>query len=639
MARPLLVLSPFVEPAMSSIPEALARAWQHHRAGDLPRAESIYRQILQAEPANAQVWYLLGAACQVRGELSEAEASYRQALSHNPDFAEVHHNLGVVLATQRKLEEAVASFRQALRLDPRYPEALNGLGTALRIQGKWAESETYLRHALRLKADFAEAHYNLGNTLYDQGKLEEAVTHLQQAIHLKPTDPKAHNNLGGVYRDQGKIEEAVAAYQRTLALRPDHARAHSNLLYALHYYPAYGPQTVFAEHLHWAKRHAGPLAAEIRPHPVEPVPDRRLRIGYVSPDFRSHVVASFIEPILSAHDRAGFEVTCYADVASPDSVTQRLRGYVNRWRSLVGIADEQAAELIRDDQIDILVDLAGHTGGNRLLVFARKPAPIQVSHFGYPDTTGLPTMDYRITDARADPPGMTERFYTEKLFRLPEVAWCYRPPEGPAVSDLPAFQKGHLTFGCFNNPAKVTVEAVTLWAKILTAVPGARLSLLACQGKESHERLYREWSRNGIEPERVTLVAKKPHEAYLKLCESVDLGLDPFPYNGAVTTCDMVWMGVPVITLAGMVYVSRQGVSLLTHLGLPELIAETPDAYVEIATQLAHDWAKLRDIRMGLRGIMRRSTLTDAKCFTRQLEDAYRRMWSKWCQFSLRSGN
>jgi predicted O-linked N-acetylglucosamine transferase (SPINDLY family) len=293
----------------------------------------------------------------------------------------------------------------------------------------------------------------------------------------------------------------------------------------------------------------------------------------------------------------------------------------------VGIDDDRAAQLIREDRIDILVDLAGHTAANRLLVFARKPAPVQASHFGYPDTTGLLAMDYRITDGLADPPGLTEPFYTEKLVRLPEVAWCYQPSEGLAASDLPALQTGGLTFGCFNNPAKVTGEAVALWSRILGAIPGSRILLLAGPGRQGYGRLQAEWTRHGISPERVRLLERRPWADYMKLYESVDIGLDPFPYNGAVTTCDALWMGVPVITLAGRTYVSRQGVSLLTHLGLPELIAETADGYVEIATRLAHDWAGLRDIRASLQERMRRSTLTDAQRFTRQLEDAYRRMW------------
>jgi predicted O-linked N-acetylglucosamine transferase (SPINDLY family) len=621
---------------MAALPQPLQQAWDYHRSGNLSQAEQLYRQILHSNSGDPQVWYLLGAVHQTQGKLSEAEAEYRQALQLKPDYAEVHHNLGALLAIQGKLDPAVASFRQALRINPDYPDALTGLGAALRSQRALTESETCLQQALRLRPDFANAHYNLGNTLSDLGRLDEAVPSFREAIRLQPNDPKAHNNLAGVLMDQGRIEEAVASYQQLLALKPDHARAHSNLLYALHYHPRYAPEDIFAAHLNWAKRHAE--AVPTLPAPIADCnPERRLRIGYVSPDFRRHVVAAFIEPILSAHDREHFEITCYADVLQPDPVTERLQKKSERWRSLAGIGDEPAARLIRDDRIDILVDLAGHTAGNRLLVFARKPAPIQVTHFGYPDTTGLATMDYRITDAQSDPPGQTECFHTEKLVRLPEIAWCYQPPEAPPVSDLPVFRKGHVTFACLNNPAKVTAGTMALWSRILKAVPDSRIILLGGSTSQDHERHQSRWIENGIPPERVHLVEKKPLGAYLELYNSVDIALDPFPYNGGVTTCDALWMGVPVVTLAGSSYVSRQGVTLLNHLALPELIAATADEYIEIATRLAHDCTKLGALRGELRKRMEVSTLTNPQRFTRQLESAYRQIWSTWCANQMRS--
>jgi predicted O-linked N-acetylglucosamine transferase (SPINDLY family) len=399
----------------------------------------------------------------------------------------------------------------------------------------------------------------------------------------------------------------------------------------LAYLPQPDPQTLFLEHRRWAERHAAPLAAEARPYANDPAPDRPLRVGYVSPDLREHPVASFLTPVLAHHDRSRFHVTCYADVARPDGVTRHLQTLADAWRDLPGRSDAQVADLIQADSTDILVDLAGHTACNRLLVFARKPAPVQVTHFGYPNTTGLSTMDYRISDRYADPPGRTEAYHTEELVRLPEVAWCYRPLAAPEVTPLPARAAGHVTFGSLNNLAKITPQAIALWSELLRAVPGSRLVLLTGAGSQADQRLHDLFGQHGIDRARLELLGRRPRDRYLALYQEMDIALDPFPYNGGVTTCDALWMGVPVVTLAGESYVSRQGVALLSNLGLDDWVAGAPDAYVDIATRWAHDVEGLGRLRAGLRERMTNSPLTDGLRFTRFLAEAYRWMWQRWC--------
>jgi predicted O-linked N-acetylglucosamine transferase (SPINDLY family) len=370
----------------------------------------------------------------------------------------------------------------------------------------------------------------------------------------------------------------------------------------------------------------------IKPHAAPPPGERRLRLGYVSADFREHAAAHFLEPILLNHDRQSFEVFCYADVPRPDDVTQRLQGYADQWRSLLGLSDAQAAEIARGDGIHLLIDLSGHTGGNRLLMCARKPAPIQISYLGYLGTTGLPTIDYYLTDADADPPGQADAYYQERLVRLPQCAFCYQPGPSPQVNaEPPAAKSGDVTFGCLNSAAKLSDRVLILWSRILAAVPGSHILLRSGAGRRGEGRLRDALANEGISQERVLLLGQtETRFDYLKLFQAVDLCLDPFPYNGVTTTCDSLWMGVPVISLAGRMGPSRQGVRFLRAVGLGELIAESPEAYVRMATELARDLPRLAALRSGLRERMSRSPLMDAAGLTRNIEAAYRVMWDRY---------
>jgi predicted O-linked N-acetylglucosamine transferase (SPINDLY family) len=608
-----------------------AEAEQLLGSGAFIPAGKLYVTILQKQPDHAEAWCRLGEVYHRLDQPDKAANCYRRALALRPDLVEVLGNLGLALLQGGNAREAALCLREAVGLRPELAEIHNNLGMALTRQDDQEQAVFHFRQAVRLKPDLAAAHNNLGLALADQGMPDEALDCYERAAQLAPENVGALANLGNAYKDQGRLGEAVRCYRQALAIQPENARIHSNLLLALSYQPSAEPLAILREARCYAEQHAAPLAITVSPHLVRSEAQRRLRIGYVSGDFRDHPVAYFFEPILASHDHQRFEIVCYADVHNPDITTQRLQEYADRWRSLVGLSDEQAAALIRQDQIDILVDLAGHTGGNRLLVFARKPAPVQASYLGYLGTTGLEAIDYYITDAHADPLGLAEEHYQERLLRLPECAFCYRPGAAPeAATELPARRCGRLTFGSLNTLAKLSAEVLALWAQVLTAVPGSRLMLPRGAGRAC-AWLCDVLSRHGIGAERLLLLDKAATRfEYLKRYLEIDLCLDPFPYNGVTTTCDALWMGVPVLTLAGRTTVSRQGVRYLRSVGLEGLIAQSPAAYVPTATELAGDLARLEGLRCGLRERMRVSPLMDGPRLTSHLEVIYRRLWDEW---------
>jgi predicted O-linked N-acetylglucosamine transferase (SPINDLY family) len=637
--------------------------------GQLPAATAAYQEALRLRTDSAEAHNNLGLALYQQGELVRAEMSLQRAVTLKPD-PETFCNLGNVFRDQAAWDDAIAAYERALTFDPEFPEALNNCGAALRHRGKATEAvelfkraialrpdyaEAYYnlglvlddqghrtdavtayRRAIAIKSNFAEAHYNLGLALQMEGELGQAIAAYQQALRFKPKDHEIENNLGHALLAQGKLTEAIAAFRKALALKPDFAAAHSNLLVCLNYCPNTTPTDVFAEHLAWGQRHAAALDATSAPYTNPRKPHRRLRIGYLSPDFRTHSVAFFIEPILATHDRDNYEIFCYANVTHPDVVTKRLQAFADYWRDIVRLSDEEAVRVIREDDIDVLVDLAGHTAGNRLLIFARQPAPVQVGYLGYPNTRGLAAMDYWLSDVYADPVGQIDQYYVEKVVRLPRGFNCYRPLlDFPEVGPLPAPRAGHTTFGSFNNVSKISEPVITCWAEILMRVPTACLLLKAraLADEQTRDRLRQAFAVQGIAPERIEMIGRVASSAeHLALYNRVDIGLDTFPYNGHTTTCEALWMGAPVITLAGQTHAGRVGVSLLTHAGLPELIAGSCEAYAELAVELASDPDRLQSLRRLLRRQIQHSPLTDAKGFAQDVEAAYRGMWIKYCE-------
>lgn len=608
------------------------------KANRLQEARTLCMEMCAINQLDTDTWLSLGTIYTRLGELKQAEACFRQAITIQPLFVQAHNSLGIALRDQTRLIEAAESFRQAIHIKHDYFDALSNLGAVLLSLGESQQAVDIFRTAFQIKSGSAETYANLGSAFYLAGILEEAAVYFRKAIKLKPGHADLHDALGNLLCYQGKIDEAIVERRHALRLKPDNAIAHSNLLFTLHYKSDIDPAAMFAEHRRWAEIHEK-RETSIRPPPTHvPDPEKQLRVAYVSSDFRQHSVSYFIESILSKHDHSRFEIICYSDVKQPDATTERLKSLANQWRPIAGMSDAQLLDLVRSDKIDILVDLAGHTRGNRLRVFSQKPAPLQMSYLGYPNTTGLTAMDYRITDTWADPPGQTEHLHIESLVRLPGGFLCYQPPsDAPAVA-LPPFQEnGYVTFGSFNNVAKVNPEIIGLWARILNAVPNSRFTLKFQWQSDipTRERYIALFTTHGIDQARLSILPPALSTAeHLSQYARVDIALDTFPYGGTTTTCEALWMGVPVITLAGPVHMSRVGTSLLTQVGISEYIAITPDDYVNVAAQLANDTKKITQLRTTLRERVAASSLCDAKKFIHELEDAYRTIWKTWCKNS-----
>jgi len=599
--------------------------------GRLPEAITCYELALALDPSYAEAHNNLGTALKDQGRLREASACFEQALRLKPDFAEAHFNLGNALDCQGRRLEATACYQRAVHLRPDYAEGHNNLGNVLKELGRLDEAIAHFQRALEFNPNFAEAHNNLGTVFKDQERLDEASACYMRALQLKPDYAEAHSNLGTVRKDQGRLTDAIASFGRAVELKPESAASHSNLAYSLHFCPGYDARAIREEQCRWDQQHARPLARLLLPHANDPAPNRLLRIGYVSPDFSLHPVGRFLLPLLQAHDHESVQVFCYSSVAAPDKITDDCRAHADVWRDVLGRSDADVAQAIRHDRIDILVDLTMHMGNNRLLVFARKPAPVQVTYLAYCGTTGLAAIDYRLTDPYLDPPGQNGRIYVEESIHLPETYWCYRPPlEVPEVAALPALENKYVTFGCLNNFCKVTEPTLEAWSRLLAALPEARLLLHARAGSHRDEvRAF--FGGRGVGPERVTFVDLAPLPRYFSTYESLDIALDPFPYGGGTTTCDALWMGVPVVSLAGQTAVGRAGLSILSNVGLAELVAHDSDTYVRLALELAQDVERLRELRAGLRDRLRASPLLNASSFARNVEAAYREMWRRWC--------
>lgn len=505
---------------------------------------------------------------------------------------------------------------------------------ALRQARLYEESAAALHAAITLDSQHFQAHGNLGFVLQTLGKHAAATEIFRAAIKIKPESADAHSNLGHTLLREGRVAEAIAHYEFAVAAKPASAPLHSNLLLALHYQSNLDAAWLFDQHLAWSRRHAPPLPVETPRHSNSPNPSRRLKVGYVSADLRDHPVGRFLLPLLQQHDRQAFSVYCYSGTTERDTLTSELQRHATAWHETTGVDDDALASLIRGHGIDVLVDLSGHTGGNRLPVFARKPAPIQATWLGYPNTTGLATIDYRITDVHADPPQHPPPHSTEQLVHLSETAWCYPVTAAPDVVPPPILTTGTPTFGCCNNLAKINDRVIRVWARILHELPQSRLLLkeLAFGDPSVRTRYHALFADHGISPTRVTLLGRDAdYPTHLARFGAIDVALDTFPYHGTTSTCEALWMGVPVVTLAGKTHVSRVGVSLLTNTGLADLVATTEEDYVRIATTLAGDPPRLQDLRRQLRERMRASPLMDAEKFSRAMEAAYRGMWTDWC--------
>jgi predicted O-linked N-acetylglucosamine transferase (SPINDLY family) len=682
---------------------------------ELEPAIASYRRALDLRPAFAEAANNLGAMLRERGQLDEAMALFRSALALRPEFAEAHNNLGIALGSAGRKDEAIVCHQRAVAINPVFAQAYNNLGISLLERGHSDAAQAAFHKALELRPDLVEALNNLGKLLRETDLIDEAIATGRAALALRPDDPEvmnqlslaltdrdqgeeasrllrravalrpgladAHNNLGNLLKDRGQLDEALSSYGRAVALRPDRADFLSNRIFCMQYHPDFDAAAQARQLGLWDQLHAQPLAKLIQPHTNDRSADRRLRVGYVSPDFREHCQSFFTIPVLSAHDHQRFEVFCYSSVRREDAVTRMLRGYADVWREAAFLSDEELASVIRNDRIDILVDLTMHMAHGRLRVFAGKPAPVQVTWLAYPGSTGLKAMDYRLTDPYLDPPGgpfpslgtpgegqdegfssqlkdgpspqpspgvpgegggrvpdegaggrmrgSEDSLYSEQSVRLNDTFWCYDPRSDLAVNDLPALRRGQVTFGCLNNFCKVNDEVLKLWARVLGEVGGSRLLILSPAGSHRDAALAT-LAGEGVDPSRVQWLDRRPRPQYLKMYHLLDVCLDTFPYNGHTTSLDAMWMGVPVVTRLGRTVVGRAGWSQLSNLNLTDLAAQDDEQFVSIAAGLAGDLPRLDALRRTLRPRMEASPLMDARRFARNMEDAYRGMWGQW---------
>jgi protein O-GlcNAc transferase len=616
---------------MAETDAVLAQARQHHQAGRLVEAEAGYRTILAREAENPEALHLLGLLVLANGDAASGQDYMARALAKQPWKSALHSDLGLAYRALGEEESAIQCFRKALKLQPTLVAAHNNLGMALKAQGDLDGAAECYRKALKLAPDLAELHNNLGNLLDQQGHLGEAIDCFERALGLKPGNAATHHNLANSLLRQGRVPDAIAAFRAALRLDATLDAAATNLLMALQYDAGTDAAKLHDEARRWAAGHE-PAAAP-PDFAVTAAADRKLRVGFVCGDFREHPTAYFFASLLEALKQSGILAFCYANQTNEDAMSVRLTAQAAGWRRIAGLDSAHAAALIRRDHIDILVDLSGHTKDNRLDLFALGAAPMQMAWYAYPGTTGLARMHHIIADRHVLPPG-DERFFTEAPLRLPDCYICFTPPaEKLTPGPLPMLAAGHVTFGSFNNPAKLSAPTIALWARLLQAVPHSRLALRFrwLADPATAARLERAFAAHDLDPERLDLAHAPSRAAALAAYRRIDLALDPFPYNGTTTSCEALWMGVPFVTLRGTRFAARVGHSLLATLGLDALAAEDAAGYVEIAAALARDPARLARLRAELRPRLLASPLCDAPRFARNLEAAFRQAWqTRW---------
>lgn len=665
---------------------ALEQAIGLHEAGRLDEAGAAYRAILSVAPRHPQALHLAGVIQHQRGEHTAALQSINAAILAKPDVALFHFNLGNVLTALHEPEAAAAAFTEAARLKPGYAAAWFNLGKAHFEEENFANAVTALRRAFELDATLPGLRFDLATmliahgdrvhgpaqskqfhreaaallthhwteaenplaarlmlaySLQQQDAWSEAEQHYRAVLDAGPAPGdrlKAHSNLANCYNQLGRMTEALQHYRETLRLNPALADTASSIAACINYEPTTTPQDVIEAHRDWSRRFAGAGtdtgAKRIRTWNNDRNPERRLRIGLVSPDLRRHPVAALCAATLERLDKSLVEVFCYYNFPSGDAVTERLRKTTTGWRDIAKLGDDEVVAAIQADGIDILIDLAGHTTHNRLGVFARKPAPIQVSWLGYFNTTGLDSIDYFLTDPHSSPTEQ-DAFFVEKLVRLPHTRFCYEPWEFvPEVSALPATEHGYITFGCFNNLSKLNARVLALWARILAAVPQSRLVIQAgsLNDTANRERFAALATDLGIANDRIELRSFVPLEQAARAYHGIDIALDPFPFCGGMTSFESLWMGVPVVTLEQPLIAGRQTLAMLHNLGHPEWIARDEDQYVAIATGLANNIEQLAAIRRELRPQFAKSALADYAGFARDFTAALRGLWHRWAE-------
>jgi len=633
----------------------------------LAEACSLLERAVRIAPSNAAFLSSLGGVYRRLGKTREALGVLLKAIAHEPDFAEAILNLALTFDERGEQAAAGECYERVREVEPtlspaiarltsvkagqrellteapaeRVPEPdmnpaelFMGLGVTLRSRGAVDHAAAWYRAALKLNPQSAYALTALGAIHAEAGRLDEAIVNFQHALEINPHFHSARGYLDMALEQTGRHDETAAVHQAAIALRPEDPNAHSVRLFNMQFLPNVSASDILAEARAWNDRHARPLASRALPLKNDRSPERRLRVGYVSPDFKEHAMSRFTIPLLRHHDHQQFEIYCYSSAAEHSEETAIIRRASDVWREVGNLDDAALSVIIRRDKIDILVDLTMHLLGSRLLAFARRPAPIQICWLAYPGTTGLDAMDYRLSDPYLDPPGSNTDVYSEQTLRLPDSFWCYDPLTAvPEVSALPALEAGHITFGSLNHFRKVNDGVLRLWARVLNAVPASRLVLVAPEGG-ARDRVLMFFEAAGIKRDRIEFVGRCERLDYLARYQHIDIGLETLPYNGQTTSLDALWMGVPTVTLVGDTVVGRAGLCQSMNLGLPELVATTEDDYVGAAVSLASDLAHLSQLRQTLRARLQQSPLMDAPRFARNLESLYRDVWRRWCEKS-----
>ncbi len=607
----------------------IKRGKQLLTAGRYQEARSVYKNICAKKRDDADSWFTLGVINGLLNRYDDAIACFSRAVELVPGHAAAWCNLGIALRDSGSFKESANALQRALNLDLGQELAATNLGYVLIELHRYDEVKKVSQMVQKFQPKNLEFHVVCGSAMQKAGRYEAAISAYKKAVDGQyPAAAEVYENMGAALCLQGRYQEAIDAGRMALELEPQNARLHSGLLLTYQYLVDKSAESIFEQHQKWVGNLLGP---EKPGRSIHLEFSKRLRVGYVSSDFRRHSVAYFVEPLLEHHDAGRYEITCYFTNKEGDDKTKQLRALSHRWRNVAGLDDSQFLQVIADDGIDILVDLSGHTSGGRLTVFARRAAPVQVSFIGYPCTTGVKEMDYRISDEIADPLG-AERWCTESLYRLPRCFLCYRPPvDSPQVSRLPMKSKGFVTFGSFNNLAKINREVILLWAELLKRLPMSRLVIKnhSLTDKPTRERYQKLFLDVGVSDKRIEFTGFIPDNAdHLATYGKIDIALDTFPYNGTTTTCEALWMGVPVVSLSGDRHSARVGASLLEAVGFPDWVADTSQQYLQIAQDLAEDMTALDSLRHTLRQHVRCSHLCQGEMYTREVEAAYESMIS-----------
>jgi predicted O-linked N-acetylglucosamine transferase (SPINDLY family) len=635
--------------------------------GDTEAALSACRAVIEREPRNVAALAMAGSAALAAGDAEEAVRWLLRALELAPRHPLLHVNLGEACRRAGRTDEALRYLRRATALKNDLPEAHYNLAMACLDGGAWKEASTAFETALRLRPDI-DATGNYREALFRSGDRDGAIRHQRLLVAQNPANPAVHFELGALlnaarepdeaatcfeeahrlvsthadtlrqlattYVALGRIDDARSALDRLVDLGGETATAESQRLFLLQYHPLYDAKAILADARAWSRRYVDSAGIVAEAHARENPRDKRLRVGYVSSHFLDHVSGFFTLPLFRNHTRENFEIVCYSNVMRPDAVTALHQQWADLWRDTGGMTDAQLAEQIGHDRVDILVDLSMHAAGGRPLVFARKPAPVQMCWLAYPGTTGISALDYRISDPHLDPPGTDTSVYSERTLRLPDSFWCYDPClPGVDVSELPSVDRGFITFACLNSVIKVNSAVLELWTRVLERVPHSKLLIQAPPGRPREAILAA--LAHGGSAARIEFVNALPRADYFRLYRQCDVGLDTFPAGGHTTSLDAFWMGVPVVTLAGRTVASRGGASIAMNLDLPELVATTPDDFVEKVVALVESPARLRELRAELRPRMEMSPLMNGRRFARNLEDLYRRAWYAHCEGRL----